>query len=187
MAQGREVEVKFRGALGLLESTMVGLGPTIGTTIFLLVGPGFAIPGPSLVLAFGLNFVVTMFPAMAYMELGSAFPETGGGYLWIRRSMRDPWGFLGGWMSWFGHCIVASFYIYGFGLGIVVALKTILGVPTLVFAGLGESALTRILAVLAASVFFVMNYRGAKLTGRSETAVTLVLIAVVVSFIVFGL
>src|SRR5437899_718262 len=99
MAQGREVEVKFRRDLGLLEITMIGLGPTIGTTIFLLVGPGFAITGPSLVLAFGLNFVVTMFTAMAYMELGSAFPETGGGYLWIRRSMRDPWGFLGGWMS----------------------------------------------------------------------------------------
>src|SRR5207302_1505988 len=131
MAQAREVEVKFRRDLGLLDITMIGLGPTIGTTIFLLVGPGFAITGPSLVLAFGLNFVVTMFTAMAYMELGSAFPETGGGYLWIRRSMRDPWGFLGGWMSWFGHCIVASFYIYGFGLGIVVALKTLLNVPSL--------------------------------------------------------
>ncbi|TLZ86690.1 MAG: amino acid permease, partial [Methanobacteriota archaeon] len=40
MAQGREVEVKFRRDLGLLEITMIGLGPTIGTTIFLLVGPG---------------------------------------------------------------------------------------------------------------------------------------------------
>src|SRR5438128_442493 len=56
MAQGREVEVKFRRDLGLLEITMIGLGPTIGTTIFLLVGPGFAITGPSLVLAFGLNY-----------------------------------------------------------------------------------------------------------------------------------
>ncbi|HWM52343.1 MAG TPA: amino acid permease [Thermoplasmata archaeon] len=187
MAQGREVEVKFRRDLGLLEITMIGLGPTIGTTIFLLVGPGYAITGPSLILAFGLNFVVTMFTAMAYMELGSAFPETGGGYLWIRRSMRDPWGFLGGWMSWFGHCIVASFYIYGFGLGTVLALKTVLGTPSLALFGFGESALTRIFAVVAASFFFVLNYRGAKLTGRSETAVTFVLVGIVVSFVVFGL
>ena len=187
MAHGREVEVKFRRDLGLLEITMIGLGPTIGTTIFLLVGPGYAITGPSLILAFGLNFVVTMFTAMAYMELGSAFPETGGGYLWIRRSMRDPWGFLGGWMSWFGHCIVASFYIFGFGLGIVVALKTIMNVPTLVLAGLDEGALTKLFAVLAAGVFIGLNYRGTKLTGRSETAVTIALVAVVVSFIVAGL
>src|SRR6266566_3465683 len=131
---------------------MIGLGPTIGTTIFLLVGPGYAITGPSLVLAFGLNFVVTMFTAMAYMELGSAFPERGGGYLWIRRSMRDPWGFLGGWMSWFGHCIVASFYIFGFGLGIVVALKTVLNVSTLVLAGLDEGALTKLFAVVVSFI-----------------------------------
>src|SRR5947208_2022777 len=90
MVQGREVEVKFRRDLGLLEITMIGLGPTIGTTIFLLVGPGFAITGPSLILAFGLNFVVTMFTAMAYMELGSAFPETRRGYLWMRRLLRLP-------------------------------------------------------------------------------------------------
>src|SRR5437870_4997945 len=187
MAQGREVEVKFRRDLGLLEITMIGLGPTIGTTIFLLVGPGFAITGPSLVLAFGLNFVVTMFTAMAYMELGSAFPETGGGYLWIRRSMRDPWGFLGGWMSWFGHCIVASFYIYGFGFGLVLAVKTILNAPSLALYGLDEGALTKLFAVLAAGVFIVLNYRGTKLTGRSETAVTIALVAVVISFIIAGL
>src|SRR2546426_12685029 len=100
MAQGREVEVKFRRDLGLLEITMIGLGPTIGTTIFLLVGPGFAITGPSLVLAFCLNFVVTMFTAMAYMELGSAFSETGGWFLWVRRTLPGPRGFLGGWMAW---------------------------------------------------------------------------------------
>jgi amino acid transporter len=187
VAQAREVEVKFRRDLGLLEITMIGLGPTIGTTIFLLVGPGYAITGPSLILAFGLNFVVTMFTAMAYMELGSAFPETGGGYLWIRRSMRDPWGFLGGWMSWFGHCIVASFYIFGFGLGIVVALKTLLNVSSLALVGLDEGALTKLFAVLAAGLFIGLNYRGTKLTGRSETAVTIALVAVVVSFIIAGL
>jgi amino acid transporter/nucleotide-binding universal stress UspA family protein len=185
--QAREVQVKFRRDLGLLEITMIGLGPTIGTTIFLLVGPGFAITGPSLVLAFGLNFVVTMFTAMAYMELGSAFPETGGGYLWVRRSMRDPWGFLGGWMSWFGHCIVASFYIFGFGFGAVVALKTLMGTPELALFGLDEAALIRLFAVLAASVFIGLNYRGTKITGRSETIVTIVLLSIVVAFILFAL
>ena len=192
MARGRggEVEVKLRRDLGLLEIVMIGLGPTIGTTIFLLVGPGFAITGPSLILAFGLNFVVTMFTAMAYMELGSAFPETGGGYLWIRRSMRDPWGFLGGWLSWFGHMVVASFYIFGFGLGSVALLKVFLGQTelevTVLGLTLGEGAIVKLLAVAAAAVFIWLNYRGTKLTGRSETSVTVVLMAIVCAFIVAG-
>ena len=185
--RGSEVEVKLRRDLGLLEITMIGLGPTIGSTIFLLVGPGFAITGPSLILAFILNFVVTMFTAMAYMELGSAFPETGGGYLWIRRSMRDPFGFLGGWLSWFGHCIVASFYIFGFGYGAVVMIRLYLGVPQLVLWGLGEDLLIRIFAVTAAGIFIALNYRGTKITGRSETAVTFTLVGIVLLFIVAGL
>ena len=193
MARGRggEVEVKLRRDLGLLEIVMIGLGPTIGTTIFLLVGPGYAITGPSLILAFGLNFIVTMFTAMAYMELGSAFPETGGGYLWIRRSMRDPWGFLGGWLSWFGHMVVASFYIFGFGLGSVALLKVFLGVQTLqanVFGlVLGEDVVVKALAVAGAAVFIWLNYRGTKLTGRSETGVTVVLLAIVCAFIIAGI
>jgi len=54
-----DVEVRFRRDLGLLEITMIGLGPTVGTTIFLLVGPGLAMVGPALLLVFVLNFVVT--------------------------------------------------------------------------------------------------------------------------------
>src|SRR5438132_11428099 len=116
-----------------------------------------------------------MFTAMAYMELGSAFPETGGGYLWIRRSMRDPWGFLGGCRSWIGHCIVASFYIYGFGLGIVVALKTLLNVPSLALVGFDEGALTKLFAVVAAGLFIGLYYRGTNLTVRSDNAVRILL------------
>ncbi len=193
MARGRgsDVEVKLRRDLGLLEIVMIGFGPTIGSTIFLLVGPGFSITGPSLLLAFGLNFVVTMFTAMAYMELGSAFPETGGGYLWIRRSMRDPWGFLGGWLSWFGHMVVASFYIFGFGLGALTLIKVVLGVQnlTVTLGGLvlDEGVLIKLLAVGVAAVFIFLNYRGTKLTGRSETAVTVGLVALVCLFIAAGL
>jgi len=193
MARGRgsEVEVKLRRDLGLLEIVMIGLGPTIGSTIFLLVGPGFYITGPSLLLAFGLNFVVTMFTAMAYMELGSAFPETGGGYLWIRRSMRDPWGFLGGWLSWFGHMVVASFYIFGFGLGALTLIKVILNVQTITVPlgpfVLGEDILIKLLAVGVAGIFIFLNYRGTKLTGHSATAVTVALIILVCLFIAAGL
>src|SRR3972149_8385064 len=104
LGRGAEVEVKFRRDLRLLDIPMIGLGPTIGTTIFLLVGPGYAITGASLILAFALNLAVTLCTAMAYMELGSAFPETGGGYLWGRHAVKGPRGFLGGWRSWFRRC-----------------------------------------------------------------------------------
>lgn len=185
-----EVEVSLARDLGLLEITMIGIGPTIGSTIFLLLGVGTFIAGPGIILAFGLNFVVTIFTAMAYMELGSAFPETGGGYLWVKDSMPQPLGFLGGWMSWFGHCIVASFYILGFGFGLTWLLAdfNLLSLGQCTVACPGDVILVRKLAaVLVGGVFIYINYRGAGTTGRTESIITMVLIAVITVFIAAGI
>jgi len=181
-----EVEVKFRRDLGLLEITMIGLGPTIGTTIFLLVGPGLLLVGPALILVFVLNFGVTLFTAMAYIELGSAFPETGGGYLWVKTAMRGPYGFLGGWISWFGHCIVGAFYTVSFGYFAVYFLAQ----PGYPLAGLsaGEQSLViKGLSLIVLAVFIAVNYRGAKATGRSSIAITVVLLGIVIAYVVAGL
>ncbi|OGS49619.1 MAG: hypothetical protein A3K65_09960 [Euryarchaeota archaeon RBG_16_68_12] len=181
-----DVEVKFRRDLGLLEITMIGLGPTIGTTIFLLVGPGILIAGPALLVVFLLNFGVTLFTAMAYIELGSAFPETGGGYLWVKTALRGPYGFIGGWISWFGHCIVGAFYTVSFGYFAVYFLAQ----PGGPLAGLSpgdQSLLIKGLSLLVLGVFIFVNYRGAKATGRSSIAITVLLLVIVVSYVVAGL
>ena len=118
-----EVEVTLRRDLGLLEVLMIGIGPNIGSTIFILIGTGTGIAGPGIILAFVLNFFVTICTAFSYAELASAFPETGGGYLWIKEGMFPPFGFLGGWMSWVGHCIACSVYALGFGAGMLWMLE----------------------------------------------------------------
>lgn len=185
-----EVEVSLARDLGLLEITMIGIGPTIGSTIFLLLGVGTDIAGPAIILAFALNFVVTIFTAMAYMELGSAFPETGGGYLWVKESMPQPFGFLGGWMSWFGHCIVASFYILGFGFGLTWLLADFGFLPggQCVDPCPPEVDLIRkFSAIIVGAVFIVINYLGVGTTGKAEATITVVLIGIVSAFIMAGL
>ncbi|MEW5936707.1 MAG: amino acid permease [Candidatus Thermoplasmatota archaeon] len=177
------VKVKLRRDLGLLEITMIGLGPTIGSTIFLLVGLGVRIAGPALVLVFALNFLVTIFTAMAYAELASAFSDTGGGYLWVKEGMPQPFGFLSGWMSWFGHSIVTSFYILGFGFGVI----WILDASGASIPGVSNEALIKPFAVIACLVFIYVNYRGTKITGRSSLYVTTALAAIVGVYIIAGL
>jgi APA family basic amino acid/polyamine antiporter len=188
-----DVEVKLKRDLGLLEITMIGLGPTIGSTIFLLVGFGIGIAGPALILAFVLNFIVTIFTAMAYAELGSAFSDTGGGYLWVKDGMPQPFGFLAGWMSWFGHAIVTSFYVLGFGYGVMWLLQAYNLFPELtsmsivVIPGLTTISLVTVLAVVACVIFIYINYRGTKTTGKSSNYITTILIAIVIIYIIAGL
>src|SRR2546427_1525763 len=175
-----DVVVRFRRDLGLRDIVMIGLGPTIGTTIFTLMGPGRAIAGTGLLLVLGLNFIVTIFTAMAYMELSSVVPETGGGYLWVKTAFSRPLGFLAGWLSWFGHSIVCAFYLLSFGVFIVFFAGPWLGSSPF------EGWLIKGLSLAVLSVFLIVNYRGTRTTGKSSTGVTIALVGVVALYVVAG-
>ena len=94
---------------------MVGIAGMIGGAIFVLTGPAIGLAGSAVILAFIINAIITLFTAMAYAELGSAMPEAGGGYLWIREGLPRPNAFISGWMAWFAHIIAGSLYAVGFG------------------------------------------------------------------------
>jgi len=177
-----EVQVTLRRDLGLIEILMMGIGPNIGSTIFVLVGAAVGIAGPAIMIALVLNLVVTFFTAMSYAELSSAFPETGGGYRWIKEGLFPPLGFLGGWMSWIGHCIACAVYAIGFGLG-VAALFTQYGI----LPGIDFDLMSKFFAALISVIFIYLNWRGVKGAGRSEIIVSSFLIGIIVIFILFAL
>ncbi len=162
---------------------MIGLGPNIGSTIFVLVGIAVGIAGPAILLAFLLNFFITLLTAVSYAELSSAFPETGGGYLWIKEGLFPPFGFLGGWMSWVGHCIACAVYAIGFGLG-VGALFSQYGISLF---GLTTEDITKLFAAIIALAFIYLNYRGVKGAGRSEVIISFMLVGIIVVYMFFCL
>ena len=182
IGSSRDVEVTLRRDLGLLEVLMIGIGPNIGSSIFILIGIAVGIVGPAIILAFILNFVVTLFTAMAYAELASAFPETGGGYLWIQEGLPPPFGFLGGWMSWVGHCIACAVYALGFGLGVSALFEQY----HINFLGLSADMVGKLFAAMIGAAFIYLNYRGVKGAGRSEIIVSVFLIGIIVVFIGFA-
>ncbi len=178
-----EVQVTLRRDLGLLEVLMIGIGPNIGSTIFILIGSAVGIAGPAIILAFVLNLVVTLFTAMAYAELASAFPETGGGYLWVNEGLPRPLGFLGGWMSWVGHCIACAVYAIGFGWGV----SAIFGQYNIIFFGLDAVTVAKTFAAIIAVIFIYINYRGVKGAGRSEIIISVFLIGIIVVYVLFAI
>jgi amino acid transporter len=97
----RASEVRLSREMRLLDITMIGVGAMIGAGIFVLTGIAAGVAGPGLILVFFLNGLVTLFAAAAYAELGSSFHSAGGGYLYVKTGLKDPQGFMSGWMSWF--------------------------------------------------------------------------------------
>ena len=204
-ANGGSHHVGLVRNLGLFDITMIGVGAMIGAGIFVLTGIAAGTAGPALILAFALNGVITVLTAMVYAELGSAIPEAGGGYLWVKEGLPGPNGFLAGWMSWFAHAVAGSLYGVGFG-GFIYELLRILfldpaahhdehagvflqGPLQLPFGiELTEAVLVqKLFAVLIILLFLYINYRGTSETGAVGNIVTVLKVIIIGIFIVSGL
>src|SRR5688572_25793655 len=154
---------KLVRSLGLLDVVMIGIAGMIGGSIFVLTGPAIGLAGSSVILAFILNAIITLFTAMGYAELGSAMPEAGGGYLWVREGLRRPNAFISGWMAWLAHIIAGSLYAAGYG-SFQYSLLQMLGI-------VGDQPLfgiipvDKLIAVLSIAAFAYVNVKGVSETG----------------------
>src|SRR6202140_1377783 len=89
----------FRG-LSLLDSVLLLVSVIIGSSIFLtakdIAGP---LPNPILFfLVWILGGVISLCACVAFAELGSMFPDSGGQYIYLREAYGDLVAFLYGWM-----------------------------------------------------------------------------------------
>jgi amino acid transporter/nucleotide-binding universal stress UspA family protein len=176
-------EIELSREMGVLSATMIGVGAMIGAGIFVLTGIAAGTAGPGLLLVFLLNGIVTLFTALAYAELGSAIPEAGGGYLWVKHALPSINGFLSGWMSWFAHAVAGSLYALGFGAYFGLLLETY----NISILGLSGAGLSKFLAVVIALIFIYINYMGASETGIIANIVGFIKIAILGVFIISGL
>jgi len=177
------LQVRLSRELRLLDITMIGVGAMIGAGIFVLTGIAAGVAGPALLVVFLLNGCVALLTAMAYAELGSAFHDAGGGYLWVKTSLPDPNGFLSGWMSWFAHAVACSLYALGFGAYFRLVLSAA-GVPELRW---GMLSLEKWLAIVVVALFSYINFRGASETGKAGNVVTVGKVVVIGLFVGAGL
>ncbi len=86
--------------LSLLDSVLLLVSGIIGSSIFLtakdIAGP---LPNPVLFfLVWILGGVISLCACVAFAELGSMFPDSGGQYIYLREAYGDLVAFLYGWM-----------------------------------------------------------------------------------------
>jgi APA family basic amino acid/polyamine antiporter len=86
--------------LSLLDSVLLLVSGIIGSSIFLtakdIAGP---LPNPALFfLVWVLGGAISLCACVAFAELGSMFPDSGGQYIYLREAYGDLVAFLYGWM-----------------------------------------------------------------------------------------
>jgi APA family basic amino acid/polyamine antiporter len=163
-------------SLGLLHATALVVGTIIGASIFVQPAEITArVPSiGGILLAWAVAGGLTLIGALACAELSSAFPKTGGVYVFLRESFSPAFGFLWGWaMFWVMHS------------GIIAAIAVVFARYVSFFAPLGDVGI-RLVAVAAIFALSAVNYRGVKQGGVVQNVFTIGKVLAILLMVVIG-
>jgi len=167
----------LRKELGLLDLTFLSLSAMIGSGWLLASLSVASIAGPSGILSWIIAGIMVMFIGLAYAELGSSIPKTGG-------IVRYPVYSHG---SYTGFVIAFLYLLSAISTPSIEALATIEYLtnvnPTLsklltnstVVNGTPVTILTLpglLFSILLLFIYFLVNYYGIKILGKTNSAIT---------------
>ncbi len=152
-------------------------GTIIGASIFVQpseIASHLATPGEIMTVWLACG-VLTLFGAFVCAELASAFPHTGGLYVFLRDTFSPLTGFLWGWaMFWSMHS------------GIIAVIAMVFARYTAHFVPLDDNGL-RAVAIAVILALSALNYIGVKSGSRVQTILTIAKILAIVIIVIGGL
>ncbi|MDS0222449.1 amino acid permease [Haloarcula sp. S1AR25-5A] len=168
--------------LGPLAALTIGVGTMIGAGIFVLPGEAILKAGSFASVAFILGGVIAMFTALSASELGTAMPRSGGAYYYVNHALGPMFGSVAGWANWLGLAFASAFYMVGFGRYIA----RIFGLSGSVGVGPLSITVVKLIALVGGAFFVLINYVGAKETGRLQNIIVVLLIGILTVFTFLG-
>jgi amino acid transporter len=165
-------KLHLRRELGLLEATMMGIGGAVSAGVFITIGYAATLAGTALIVVMIFGGIINLFTMFSYAELGAALPTAGGEYSYSKMAFGGFISFATGWFEWISNMFYASFSAVGFAYLLSFVVPAI-NVP--------------IIAVITVVIFAVINVKGVKETGAIETALMIILLAILGIFISWGL
>ncbi len=144
---------KLKRALGLFETTLVGVGIILGAGIYVLIGEVAALAGNAAWLSFALVAVLCAFTGMSYAKLAALFPKAGAEYVYVKHAFGKELAWLVGWFLIVG-CIVgtatvaigfANYFAAMFNTPVVLTALTLVVICCFILLlGVKESAIVEI-------------------------------------------
>lgn len=163
MEQEEKENSEVKREVGVYTLIAIGVGGTLGASIFAILGYAAGMAGPSVVLSFLIGGLLTVLVGLTYSELSSTFPESGGGYTFAKKAYGGLPAFLTGWLMAFSNIVFGALSALGFAqiIGFVAGIPYIMQIP---------------IALALLLLFTVLNFRGIEESGRTQIILVVVLI-----------
>ncbi len=168
--------MELRRSIGFFRATTMVVGIIIGASIFVQPSAVTAqVPSVAGVLVvWAAAGLLTLIGALVIAELASAWPRTGGVYVFLRELYSPAVAFLWGWaMFWTMHS------------GIIAVIATVFARYVGTFVPLGDFG-TRAVGIAAVLLLSAVNYRGVREGSAVQAVVTTIKVLAIVLIIVIA-
>lgn len=176
MSQKLTLDLEPKRTLKFWHIWALGVGAVVGDGIFLLMGQGIAIAGPSSIVSYMLAGFSQLFLIIALTEMAVAMPNAGAMSMWVERFMGKSWGFLA------GITFAIGWIIAGGSVGLALGKITMWYFPSLT----GEWW-PAFFAILFITIFAGINMLGTVIAARTQLYLVLALVGVMVLFAILGI
>jgi APA family basic amino acid/polyamine antiporter len=166
-SNGRREKGTLLRELGVKERLAIGLGTMTGAGIFALSTVAAERVGRAAALSYLLTGMICLPVAMIISELATGMPRAGGSYTFITQASGPLAGSIVGPANWPELTFANGSYLVATGQYLALFL------PIPPWAGAAATGL----------LFTWLNYRGAKISGRVQYVVVLLLIAILALFV----
>ncbi|MGW2115411.1 amino acid transporter [Streptomyces zhihengii] len=185
---GRGEGGALRRSLSMWQLTMISIGATLGTGIFVVLGEATPLAGPAVAVSFVLAGLTALFSALSYAELAGAVPVSGSSYSYSYATMGELVAWICGWCLILEYGVSVAAVAVGWGEYLNELLDGTIGVtiPASVSAPLGEGGLINLPALVVVLLAMVFLMGGAKESARINTAMVVVKIATLLLFCAIG-
>ncbi|MFD7836877.1 amino acid transporter [Streptomyces sp. NPDC059761] len=179
----------LRRSLTMWQLTMISIGATLGTGIFVVLGEAAPKAGPAVTISFIIAGLTALFSALSYAELAGSVPVSGSSYSYSYATMGEFIAWVCGWCLVLEYAVSVSAVAVGWGQYLNELLDGTIGVTLpekLSAAPLGDGGIINLPSLVVVLLAMVFLLRGAKESARINTIMVIVKIVTLVLFIGIG-
>ncbi|WP_030017397.1 amino acid permease [Streptomyces monomycini] len=170
----------LRRSLGMWQLTMISIGATLGTGIFVVLGEAVPKAGPAVIISFVIAGVTALFSALSYAELAGSIPVSGSSYSYAYATLGELVAWVCGWCLILEYGVSVAAVAVGWGEYLNELLSGTIGVtiPAALSAPPGDGGIFNLPALIVVMLAMVFLLGGAKESARANTImVTIKIIA----------
>ncbi|WP_328859985.1 amino acid permease [Streptomyces sp. NBC_00306] len=178
----------LRRSLSMWQLTMISIGATLGTGIFVVLGEAVPEAGPAVTVSFVIAGLTALFSALSYAELAGTIPVSGSSYSYTYATLGELIAWVCGWCLILEYGVSVAAVAVGWGEYLNELLDGTIGVtiPDVLSAPPGDGGLFNLPALIVVLLAMVFLLGGARESARANTIMVVVKIAALVLFCAVG-